>query len=149
MPRILALILLLFAALILEAQERKRARDYGVVIGVLPPGPMNAITDVQGVSVGHATLIEGDAIRTGVTVIKPHQGNVFQEKVPAAVYTGNGFGKLAGSTQVQELGNIETPIVLTNTLSVADAMGAVINYTLDLPGNMGSSIGECGGRGDQ
>lgn len=137
MPRILTLILLLFAAPILEAQERKRARDYGVVIGVLSPGPMNAITDVQGVSVGHTTLMEGDAIRTGVTVIKPHQGNIFQEKVPAAVYTGNGFGKLAGSTQVQELGNIETPIVLTNTLSVADAMGAVINYTLGLPENDG------------
>ena len=135
MPRCLTLILFLFVVFYLEAQERKRARDYGIKIGVLSPGPLNAITDVKGVTVGHTTLLAGDTIRTGVTVIKPHQDNIFQEKLPAAVYTGNGFGKFAGSTQVQELGNIETPIVLTNTLSVADAMGAVINYTLQLPGN--------------
>lgn len=112
-----------------------RTRDYGISIGVMQPGPWNAITDVAGVRVGHTTLIEGAHIRTGVTAIIPHSGNIFQEKVPAAVYVGNGFGKLAGSTQVQELGNLETPIVLTNTLSVGTAMNAVIDYTLRLPGN--------------
>lgn len=118
------------------AQEtRGRARDFGVTIGVLPVGKSNAITDVPGVSVGHTTKIEGNAIRTGVTVIKPHPGNVFQEKVPAAIYVGNGFGKLAGTTQIIELGNLETPIVLTNTLSVSVAMESIIRYTLQQPGN--------------
>ena len=110
--------------------QTKRLRDYGIEIGVLKPGPLNAITDVSGVKVGHTTLIKGDSIRTGVTAILPHGGNIFQEKVPAAIYLGNGFGKLAGYSQVKELGNIETPIILTNTLSVPVATEALITYTL-------------------
>lgn len=111
--------------------QNKRLRDYGIIIGVLKPGGNNAITDVKGVKVGHYTLIEGDSIRTGVTSILPYSGNVFQLKVPAAIYIGNGFGKLAGYSQVEELGNIETPIVLTNTLSVPTASNALISYTLN------------------
>ena len=103
--------------------------------GVLPPGPLNSITDVAGVTVGQVTLIEGNDCRTGVTAIVPHPSNIFQEKVPAAIYVANGFGKLAGSTQIEELGNLETPIVLTNTLSVPVAAKALIDYTLNLPGN--------------
>ncbi|WP_390902226.1 DmpA family aminopeptidase [Xanthocytophaga flava] len=114
---------------------RKRAREYGIRIGVLPTGTHNAITDVQGVKVGHVTLHIGNSIRTGVTAISPHDGNIFQQKVPAAVYVGNGFGKLSGSTQVTELGNLETPIILTNTLSVGTAMEATVQYTLDQAGN--------------
>lgn len=116
-------------------QERKRAREYGIRIGVLQPGANNAITDVAGIKVGHTTLIREKHIRTGVTAIVPHSGNLFQEKVPAAVYVGNGFGKLAGSTQVQELGNLETPIILTNTLGLGTALNAVVDYTLQQPGN--------------
>ncbi len=116
-------------------QERKRARGHGLKIGVLQPGKLNALTDVAGVRVGHTTLIKGNSIRTGVTAILPHAGNIFQDKVPAAVHVGNGFGKLAGSTQVQELGNLETPIVLTNTLSVGTALNAVVDYVLQQPGN--------------
>ncbi len=116
-------------------QRNVRLRDLGITPGVLPPGPLNAITDVAGVLVGHVTLIEGDSVRTGVTAILPHGGNLFQEKVPAAIYVGNGFGKLMGISQVQELGNIETPIVLTNTVSVPTAANAVISYTFSLPGN--------------
>ncbi len=119
----------------LAAQERKRAREYGIRIGVMQPGALNSITDVQGVKVGHTTLIKGDSIRTGVTAIIPAAGNLFQQKVPAAIYVGNGFGKLAGSTQVNELGNIETPIVLTNTLSVPVAMQAVTGLALAEKGN--------------
>ncbi|MHB1048664.1 MAG: DmpA family aminopeptidase [Bacteroidota bacterium] len=115
--------------------QTMRTRDYGISIGVLKPGQYNAITDVGGVAVGQTTLIEGKDIRTGVTAILPHSGNIFQLKVPAAIYIGNGFGKLAGYSQVKELGNIETPIVLTNTLSVPAAMDALITYTLALPGN--------------
>jgi D-aminopeptidase len=115
-------------------QVRKRAADYGIKIGVLKPGRQNAITDVEGLRVGHRTIIRDD-VRTGVTAVIPHGGNIFQEKVPAAVFVGNGFGKLAGSTQVQELGNLETPVVLTNTLSVATAMDAVIEYVIKHPGN--------------
>jgi D-aminopeptidase len=115
--------------------QSKRARDHGVIIGVLPTGKMNAITDVPGVKVGQTTLIKGDSVRTGVTAILPHEGNIFQQKVPAAIYVGNGFGKLAGVTQVKELGNIESPIILTNTLGVATAMNAVIDYTLRQKGN--------------
>ncbi|MGF1557730.1 MAG: P1 family peptidase [Flavobacteriaceae bacterium] len=110
--------------------QTKRVRDYGIEIGVLKTGHLNAITDVEGVQVGHTTLVLGDSIRTGVTAILPHQGNIFQHKVPAAIYIGNGFGKLAGYSQVKELGNIETPIILTNTLSVPAASEAVISYTL-------------------
>jgi D-aminopeptidase len=115
--------------------ERKRVRDYGVKVGVLTPGKLNAITDVAGVSVGQVTLIEGNTIRTGVTAILPHQGNMFQSKVPAGIYVENGFGKIAGTTQVHELGNIETPIVLTNTLSVAAGISGIVEYMLGLPGN--------------
>jgi D-aminopeptidase len=120
-----------------SAQAQKRARELGIVVGILPPGPLNAITDVAGVSVGHVTLNQGDSVRTGVTAILPHPGNVFQQKVPAAVFVGNGFGKLSGSTQIDELGNLETPIVLTNTLSVAEGIAGIVDYTLSLPGNEG------------
>jgi D-aminopeptidase len=120
---------------VVSAEHRPRARNIGIVVGILPSGPKNAITDVEGVRVGHQTITEGGAIRTGVTAILPHPGNVFQEKVPAAIVVGNGFGKLVGSTQVEELSVIETPIVLTNTLSVFTAADALIRYTLGLPGN--------------
>jgi D-aminopeptidase len=115
--------------------ERPRARELGLAPGVFPPGPLNAITDVAGVRVGQTTLVEGDAVRTGVTAILPHGGNLFQDKVAGAVFVGNAFGKLTGSTQVEELGTIETPIVLTNTLSVGTAVEAVVRYTLAEPGN--------------
>ncbi len=128
--------LVLAVAGAVRAQEpRPRARDLGVAPGVFEPGPLNAITDVAGVKVGHTTIIEGDTIRTGVTAILPHGGNLFQEKVAGAVFVGNAFGKLAGSTQVRELGTIETPIVLTNTLSVGTAVEAVVRWTLQQPGN--------------
>jgi D-aminopeptidase len=120
---------------LLSAQARPRARDLGIAPGVMRPGPLNAITDVADVRVGHTTIVEGDSVRTGVTAILPHGGNVFQDKVAGAVFVGNAFGKLAGSTQVTELGTIETPIVLTNTLSVGVAMDAVVRYTLAQPGN--------------
>ncbi len=114
---------------------RQRAREAGVAVGVLPPGQLNAITDVAGVSVGHVTIIRGDNVRTGVTAILPHGGNLFREKVPGAVFIGNAFGKLAGSTQVNELGEIETPVTLTSTLNVPRVADAVIDYMLALPGN--------------
>src|SRR6266487_459978 len=114
---------------------RQRAREAGVAVGVLPVGQLNAITDVAGVSVGHVTLIRGDNVRTGVTAILPHGGNLFREKVPAAVFIGNAFGKLAGSTQVNELGEIETPVMLTSTLNVPRVADATIDYMLALPGN--------------
>jgi D-aminopeptidase len=131
----LAVLLTWGLALTSTAQDRPRARDLGVAPGVLSPGPLNAITDVDGVRVGHSTIIEGDRVRTGVTAIVPHGGNVFQDKVAGAVFVGNAFGKLAGSTQVNELGTIETPIVLTNTLSVGTAIDAVVRYTLAQSGN--------------
>lgn len=118
-----------------RAQSRPRAREAGLSIGVLPAGTLNAITDVAGVRVGHTTLVEGDRVRTGVTAIVPHGGNLFQDKVPGAVFVGNAFGKLAGSTQVDELGTIESPIVLTNTLAVGTAVDAVVRYTIAEPGN--------------
>lgn len=127
--------LFLGAAAIAGAEERSRARDLGIRPGVLPPGKWNAITDVAGVRVGHRTLVEGDAIRTGVTAILPHGGNLFQQKAPAAVFVGNAFGKAAGFLQVRELGNLETPIVLTNTLAVGAAVDAVVGWTLEQPGN--------------
>lgn len=114
---------------------RKRVRELGITPGVLPVGKWNAITDVPGVKVGHLTLIEGEDVRTGVTAILPHGGNLFQEKVPAGIVVGNGFGKLMGSTQVEELGEIETPILLTNTLSVPRAAQALIDWTLAQKGN--------------
>jgi D-aminopeptidase len=112
------------------SQNKKRATDSGIRIGVMNSGKWNAITDVPGVKVGHATLIKGDSVRTGVTAIIPHGGNLFQQKIPAAVYTANGFGKLAGTTQIKELGNIESPVILTNTLSVPTAINATVSYTL-------------------
>ena len=125
---------LVFLSVQLHAQQ-KRARNLGISIGVLSPGPLNSITDVAGVTVGHFTLNRADSIRTGVTAILPHQGNLFQQKVPAAIYTGNGFGKLTGISQVKELGTIEAPVLLTNTLSVAAVMEGVARYTLLQKGN--------------
>jgi len=129
--------LLVFSFLAVEGQEAKRprAREAGVEVGILPPGPLNAITDVSGVMVGHQTQIRGDNVRTGLTVILPHNGNLFREKVPGAVFIGNAFGKLAGSTQVNELGEIETPIMLASTLNVPRVADATIDYMLALPGN--------------
>lgn len=121
--------------MVTEDGARKRAREIGIHVGTLPAGELNAITDVQGVTVGHRTLVEGDRVRTGVTAIVPHAGNIYREKVPGAVFVGNGYGKLAGSTQVEELGTIETPIVLTNTLSVSAGIEGLIRYTLTFPGN--------------
>jgi D-aminopeptidase len=129
--------LLIALAAVASEEPRPRARDLGIAPGVFPPGPLNAITDVRGVRVGHATLVEGDAVRTGVTAILPHGGNVFQDKVAGAVFVGNAFGKLAGSTQVQELGTLETPVVLTNTLAVGTALEAVVAWTLGQKGNEG------------
>ncbi len=114
---------------------QNRSKDLGIDFGIFPTGKFNAITDVPGVKVGHTTLIKGDNIRTGVTAILPHDGNIFQEKVPAAIFVGNGFGKLMGITQVEELGTIESPIVLTNTLSVPAAAETIVRYTLALPQN--------------
>ena len=115
--------------------QKKRARDLGIIIGILKPGKNNAITDVPGVKVGHVTLRNGDSINTGVTAIMPHSGNIFQNKLPAAIFIGNGFGKLTGYPQVEELGNIETPVILTNTLSVPVAADALIDYTFQFPEN--------------
>ncbi|HEY0765096.1 MAG TPA: P1 family peptidase [Pyrinomonadaceae bacterium] len=129
------LIIASLMSIIGQSQNRPRARELGITVGVLPPGPLNAITDVDGVLVGHTTLVRGDNVRTGVTAILPHSGNLFREKVPGAVFVGNGFGKLAGSTQVNELGEIETPILLTSTLSVQRTADYLIDYMLALPGN--------------
>jgi D-aminopeptidase len=129
----LALFLLLASSL--GAQERPRARDIGITVGNIPTGPLNAITDVTGVRVGQTTVVRGDSINTGITAILSHGGNVFREKVPAAIVVGNGFGKLAGSTQVNELGELESPIVLTCTLCVPRAADAVLTWLLGLPGN--------------
>ena len=118
-----------------QEKPRPRAREAGVIVGVLQPGALNAITDVGGVAIGHTTLIRGDNVRTGVTAILPHGANLFREKVPGAVFIGNAFGKLAGSTQVNELGEIETPIMLTSTLNVPRVADALIDYMLGLPGN--------------
>lgn len=125
-----------------------RPRQAGVVIGILPPGPLNAITDVSGVRVGHATLLEGEDVRTGVTVVLPHSGNTFQEKVPAAVAVFNGFGKFTGLSQVRELGGLETPIALTSTLSVWRVADALAEWVLEQPGNeevtsVNPVVGEC------
>jgi len=134
-------VLLLVGGIVAQAnqaskpQARPRSRDLGIVVGVLPPGSLNAITDVAGVRVGHATVIKADNVRTGVTAILPHPGNLFQEKVPAAIFVGNGFGKLMGSTQVRELGEIETPILLTSTLNVPRVADALLDWMLALPGN--------------
>jgi D-aminopeptidase len=117
------------------AAQRHRVREAGIEIGILPAGPLNAITDVAGVTVGHVTLIEGTNVRTGVTAVLPHGGNLFQDKVPGGFALANGFGKFMGSTQIEELGEIETPILLTNTMSVPEAAAAAIEWTINRPGN--------------
>ena len=117
------------------AKPRPRAREAGIVIGILPTGPLNAITDVAGVKVGQVTLIEGANVRTGVTAILPHGGNLYQDKVPAGFAVGNAYGKFMGSTQIRELGEIETPVLLTNTLNVPEAGAGIIGWTLRQPGN--------------
>ena len=132
--RTLALIFLLASTPQLHAQERPRARELGVAPGIFAPGRRNAITDVAGVTVGQETVIEGDSVRTGVTAILPHGGNVYQERVPAALYVGNGFGKLIGATQLRELGELETPILLTCTLCVWKAADAFAAWLLERPG---------------
>ena len=122
-------------ALTASAETRPRAREAGIAPGILPTGALNAITDVEGVRVGHTSVIRGENVRTGVTVILPHGGNLFREKVPAAVFVGNGFGKLMGSTQIEELGELESPIALTSTLNVPRVADALIDWMLALPGN--------------
>lgn len=114
---------------------RPRVPDLGLKVGILPAGPLDAITDVGGVAVGHTTIVRGDDIRTGVTAVLPHPGNLYREKVPAAFFAGNGFGKLTGSTQVEEMGDIETPILLTSTTSVPRVADALVTFMLSLPGN--------------
>ena len=131
------------------AEDRPRIRDLGVSPGILPPGRWNAITDVEGVRVGHKTLVEGESIRTGVTAILPAGDNLFQQKFPAAVYVGNGFGKAAGFLQVAELGNLETPIVLTNTLAVGTAVDAVVQWTLGAARKSGDPLRQRRRGGDE
>lgn len=148
MRTVLIYFLIFLTPLMAICEERVRFRELGVNPWILKPGEFNSITDVKGVKVGHFTLIKGENIRTGVTAILPHDGNIFMEKVPAGIYVGNGFGKLMGFTQVEELGCIETPIVLTNTLSVPVAGEALIEYTISLKGNEGVRsvnpvVGEC------
>jgi D-aminopeptidase len=138
--RLFAVVAVLLATAFASAQNttpytRPRVSDLGLKVGILPTGPLDAITDVAGVEVGQTTIIRGDNTRTGVTAVLPHSGNLYREKVPGAIFVGNGFGKLAGSTQVDEMGDIETPILLTSTTSVPRAADALISYMLALPGN--------------
>ncbi|MGZ5440420.1 MAG: DmpA family aminopeptidase [Thermoanaerobaculia bacterium] len=133
LPRLVLLLFVVLSAL--ADQPRPRARDVGITPGILAPGALNAITDVAGVRVGQTTVLKGENVRTGVTVILPHGGNLFREKVPGAVFVGNGFGKLMGSTQIEELGEIESPIALTSTLNVPRVADALIDWMLALPGN--------------
>ena len=137
MKRPALVLLMLLSSISNSPGQRPGIRDWGIEIGIFRPGPNNAITDVQGVMVGHLTLVRGDSVRTGVTAILPHNGNLFQQKVRAAVFVGNGFGKLIGTTQIAELGQIESPIVRTNTLSVWDAANGIVDHMLRLPGNEG------------
>lgn len=132
-----ALLFLSMLPAALSAQQRVRARALGVAPGIYQPGPHNAITDVAGVRVGHATVTLGDSVRTGVTAILPHAGNLFLDRVPAAIHVGNGFGKLLGSTQVNELGELESPILLTCTLCVWKAADALVAWMLEQPGMAG------------
>lgn len=132
---LLTIIFLVTCTEMIYSQDRQRVRELGITPGILMTGPLNAITDVEGVMVGHTTRIEGDSIRTGITAILPHSGSLFSDRVPAAVYVGNGFGKALGFTQVQELGELETPIALTNTLSIFDVAKGVGDYMLHRPGN--------------
>jgi len=135
MKSIILINIIIFSYVYLPAQNSSRLRDYGIKIGTYEVGKYNAITDVEGVNVGHFTLVKDDNIRTGVTAVLPYSGNIFMNKVPAAMYVANGFGKLTGYTQVEELGEIETPIILTNTLSVPTAADALIDYILSLGDN--------------
>lgn len=135
LPVIAVLIASLFGSESSFAGERPRASELGLKVGILPAGPLDAITDVAGVEVGQTTIIRGNDIRTGVTAVLPHPGNLYRDKVPAGIFVGNGFGKLTGSTQVDEMGDIETPILLTSTTSVPRVADAVISYMLSLPGN--------------
>jgi D-aminopeptidase len=133
-----AVVLLVTSAAVAQSttsNARPRASELGLKVGILPTGLLDAITDVAGVEVGHTTIIRGDDLHTGVTAILPHPGNLYREKVPGAVFVGNGFGKLDGSTQVDEMGDIETPILLTSTTSVPRVADALISYMLALPGN--------------
>lgn len=132
--RTMMVLALVLAVGVVHAGERPRAREAGIVIGTLPTGPRNAIVDVRGVAVGHATVVEGDGVRTGVTAILPHGGDLYAERVPAAIHVANGFGKLLGITQVQELGELETPILLTGTLEVWTAADALVGWQLAKPG---------------
>ena len=132
---VLAFLVVTLPAIAQTSVPRPRVREVGITVGILPTGSLNSITDVAGVAVGHVTIVRGENVRTGVTAIVPHRGNLFQEKVPAAVFVGNGFGKLMGSTQVNELGEIETPILLTSTLSVPKVGDFLLDYMLSLPGN--------------
>ncbi len=134
MKTILSILLIVILSIGVRAQGN-RLRDYGITPGVLTPGEYNAITDVKGIKVGHTTIVEGENIRTGVTAILPHDRNIYNLKVPAAIYIGNGYGKLTGISQVKELGNIETPVILTNTMSVPLTFDALITYTINEPGN--------------
>src|SRR5688500_4135217 len=124
----------LFQSVAVRAQPRPRARELGVAPGIFPPGALNGITDVAGVLVGQVTVVQGDSVRTGITAILPHSGNLFLQRVPAAIVVGNGFGKLLGSTQVNELGELETPILLTCTLCVWKVADALVKSMLRLPG---------------
>lgn len=135
MQKLFSIVLFSIVPGLLMAQNPLRPREMGLKIGVLPAGALNAITDVPGVKVGHKTLISGAEVRTGVTAILPHNGNLFQSKVPAAVFVGNGFGKLSGSTQINELGTLESPIILTNTLNIAEGIQGVVEHTLAQKGN--------------
>ncbi len=142
-PNIVLLIFASFISALLQvspayAERQVRARDIGIKPGVLVPGKLNAITDVSGVTVGHFTLVQSNNIRTGATAILAHSGNLYQDKVPAAAVIGNGFGKMMGFSQIHELGEIETPIVLTNTLNVPEAAQAILDWTLDHDGNQGA-----------
>ncbi len=134
-PTVFLILVILFTSIFSEAQDRKRIREHGLYPGIMETGKWNAITDVPGVLVGQETLIRGDSVRSGVTVIQAHDGNMFREKVPAAVSVGNGFGKALGFTQVQELGNLETPIALTSTLNIFSVADAMVAHMLALPGN--------------
>lgn len=128
------ILLLLLVCEFSAAEERPRARDVGLVVGILPTGELNAITDVDGVRVGHSTIIEGDDIRTGVTAIIPGPGNLYTHPIPAWIHIGNGYGKLVGETQVREFGEIETPILLTCTLCVWSAANALKDWMYEQPG---------------
>ena len=130
-----SLLISFFFFLSVFAQSSKKSEELNIRIGVMQKGKLNAITDVAGIKVGHSTIIKADSVRTGATAILPHGGNLFQQKVPAAIYIGNGFGKLTGYSQVKELGNIESPIILTNTLNIATAIKAVVDYTLSQTDN--------------